>query len=203
MGSPTIIWGIVLRTAGHTYVAGAVLGAVYSLSLYLALVLFASDGSVSPAIGQARETACGRYDPANIEALGLLGVTLGVIMVAFAVVIIGGFAGSLVGAISGAITGLVTGVLTSAAFSPITYSNRRQFELIISTAGIGITAALASVLGPHAFRMIRPADSDSPGTWLVQVLIPTLIAGLGAWWAGRRVAEWYEDEYLDSSATAG
>jgi hypothetical protein len=137
-------------------------------------------------------------------------VPFGTLQVLFLVTVIavtggvtGGLVGALGGGISGAATGLLTGIITTVA--PITYANLRQFRVTIGVAGTLFTGTLALVLGPMMFRIIMSsrAGGDLPGSWLVQALLPALLAGVGAWWASRRVAGWYESDYLDSSAAAG
>jgi hypothetical protein len=42
--------------------------------------------------------------------------------------------------------------------------------------------------------------ADSPELWVLQAPFPALLGGVAAWWASRRVADWYEGDYLESSS---
>jgi hypothetical protein len=208
MESPSILPGIALRTAWYTLAAGWVLGAAYSVLLFLvALVLgYMNDFKDTPFLGRSGlPKIFNIFDLSSLDELGVAGAIGAAIVVAISGAIVGAVVGAVVGGISGAIAGLATGALAVSAFFPITYSNVRQFRMAITVTGIVVTAVAAIILGPAVFQMLIAgnAGGDLTASWLIQALLPGLLAGVGAWWAGRHVAEWYEDEYLDSSTAAG
>ena len=207
MKDPGIMRDIALRSAGYTLAAGWVLGVAYSVLLFLValIVSMLNDFRDVPFFGRSGlPSIFNRFDLSTLDELGVAGTIPAVLAAVFVGIVIGGMAGSIVGGISGAVAGLVTGPITLAAFYPITYGNRRRFQTTITAVGVGVTTVVAFLLGPYAFRMLVSARFDSDvASWLIQALLPGLLAGVAAWWTSHHVAEWYEDEYLDSSVAAG
>ncbi|HET9494643.1 MAG TPA: hypothetical protein VFR15_10460 [Chloroflexia bacterium] len=206
MESPSILPGIALRTAWYTLAVEAALGAAYSALLFVVAVVGGimndfRDGPILGGSGLSSEFS--KYDPSNLDKIGAAGTIPAALAAVFVGIVIGGFAGSILGGISGAVAGLVTGAITSAAFYPITYGNLRRFQTTITAVGVGVSTVVAFLLGPYAFRMLVSARAGSDAaSWLIQALLPALLAGVGAWWASYHVTEWYEGEYLDSSERA-
>jgi hypothetical protein len=152
-----------------TFIAGLVLGALYGA--LVVIVTMVSDGP---------ETTIG---PWIIAAVG------------YAAIIGSGF-GVFVGGISGLAAGLITGVVTAVGFFPLTESNVRRFRRTLVVVSVVSTAAAALVLVALLLGWLTSdrGTEESGGAWMVLLLLPGLIAGLGGWWVGGIVAGWYEGD---------
>lgn len=200
MKSPTIVLDIARRTATFTLATVSVLGAVYGALLFLAY-LFSRPINSTGSGGGGPDLFNWDGDFYLVDLIWA--VPFGTVLAVFIIVIIavtggmvGGFVGAMMGGISGAASGLVTGALAATGFFPTTYDNVPRFRAIISAVGVVFAAPVAYMLGPEAFRLFAPsnASADSPGMWVMQALLPALLAGVGALWAGIRVTPWYEAE---------
>jgi hypothetical protein len=172
------------RTTAVTYIVGGLLGALYGELVILGV--FALDSSD------------------NFEIWHLLPLLVFMTLAA----LIGLVIGSILGAISGAATGIVTAAITILAFFPLTPNRAPLYRAIITIAGIIISCTTIYLLAFPLFRWVFPQLMMGLSS-IIYTLMPAVIAGLGAWWIGGRMAKWYErqpqnsPQYEHLSAEAG
>jgi hypothetical protein len=203
-----IVRDIALRSAAFTLVGSLVAGAVCGALLTVVPLVAYSAGApwlLRTLYGSGLPSAINTFHPTSINELGLAGYALVACINGLSV----GIISSAIGGISGSVAGLATGVLTTRAFSPVTYSNRRQFRRTTAVAGVVIAAAVAYLVGPMMYTFFGsraplgpPWFGDSPGTWMIHAHFPILVIGMGASWASHRVADWYEDAYIEAPVEA-
>ena len=171
-----------VQTTFITFVIGGFLGALYAALVFL----FALFSDSSP--DSLREFALVVF----LACFFYIGIPL----------IIGGAIGSILGALAGAATGIVTAAITMLAFFPLRPNRARLHRVIITTVGVVINFAAVYLLGFPLYRWIfsslNPSEPQSPLEMSLFSLIPSVIAGVAAWWIGRRMAKWYERQPQNS-----
>jgi hypothetical protein len=171
-----IMLGTTWRGAGLGLLAGALGGASYGA--IFANVLFAF-GIMSQA-------------PFEVKPQDVVG--------ALAAVVIFGLIGSVMGALFGVPSGLVVGVtggllvgvLTRVFFYPL--KNARQYRWVIAGTSGAFTGIVAWFCFFSIMLFYANKNAANVGGLAIIVIIPALIAGLGAGLMSRLIANWYESE---------
>jgi hypothetical protein len=163
-----LAFGIIWRMGARGAASGALLGALFPLLAVLLIqllkVLFSGDA-----------------DTANTSMLSTFAL-------------VGALLGFVLGGVAGIVLGLITGVALAAvtwwAFRPLVGVGRRyrmaaEITCLVFGGAGALLLVLTSGLSEYGSR-----GWGAEWGWLVWGVVPTLVATIAAWWAGRRVATW-------------
>ncbi|HEY0070000.1 MAG TPA: hypothetical protein VGE04_08550 [Chloroflexia bacterium] len=139
------------------------------------------------------------------------GSVLGLLYGCAIILLVGGLYGVLFGAVFGLVTGLLSGVTMAAITlaTPLRTRRTSRFSRVLRVVPIGVILALAMLqviatiasdpFGPPASGLVefltQAWSRVSSGGWQILIYyIPSIIATVPAWFAGKQVATWVADE---------
>ena len=178
MSTINIIWGTTWRGAGLGLLAGTLGGSAYG-------ALFANVLLAFGVMAQA---------PFEVKPQDLVGALAAVLLFALIGSVMGALFGVPSGLVVGVTAGLLLGVLTRVFFFPLTKARRYRWAIA------GISAVYTGVLAWFCFFSIMlfyaNKSAANVGGLAVIVIVPALIAGVGAGLTSRLIAHWYESESI-------
>ncbi len=173
MTTGRLLWGMTWRGGAWGLLGGTMLGTAYGAVLANALFL--------SGLAQA---------PFNPQLDDIPRALVAIVILALIGAVMGALFGVPTGLLVGSLNGLLVGILTRAFFFP--RRDARTYRRVIATASALFTA-IASWLGFLAI-MLFYANREKANVPIlaVGVLIPALIAGVGAGFLSRIISHWYE-----------
>ncbi|MBM3131018.1 MAG: hypothetical protein FJ009_20620 [Chloroflexi bacterium] len=178
MTTARLLWGMTWRGGAWGLLAGTMLGTAYG-------ALF-GNGVLLIKLAQEWQTLGPENILPGIAAVGIL-ILVGAVM--------GALFGVPTGLLVGSLNGLLVGMITRAFFFPP--RDARAYRRVIAVASALFTS-IASWIGFLAIMLFYANREKANVPMLaVIVLIPALIAGVGAGLISRMISRWYENQNLE------